>query len=503
MEYLLQELLTGQAYEVLSAPHNHTEVTVSHLCFDSRKAAAGSFFFCLTGANADGHAYAQSAYDQGARIFAVERPVELPDDATVVRFANTRAALAATSAVFYGHPCRHLRLIGITGTKGKTTTALLIKHILEKARVSVGYIGTNGVFYDGRHIPTVNTTPESLELQGHLYDMVKAGVEAVVLEVSSQALWMHRVDSISFDSCLFTNLYRDHVGGCEHPTFEHYRDRKKDLFTNHEMVSVFCNADDPWAAYMTEDRPAGTSLVRVSLSDPTCEWHAHDVAPFRKGAELGVTFGCTCGDGHGTGYLNLAGAFNVSNALMAVAVCHDRFGVSLDTALAALADVSVAGRLEPVCVESMTDVTFLVDYAHNGASLEAALNTLRSYRPQRLICLFGSVGTRSFERRPQLAEAAGRLADFCIVTSDNPGKEPPEQIVDEILAAFPEDGCPRIGIVDRAEAIEYAVRMARAGDIVLLAGKGHEDYQLIGTEKIPFSEREILLKAATLTDVAP
>ena len=205
----------------------------------------------------------------------------------------------------------------------------------------------------------------------------------------------------------------------------------------------------------------------------------------------------------GKGYLGVPGTFNVSNALMAVAVCHDRFGVPPDAALSYLGRTAVEGRFEPVYVPSMPDVTFLLDYAHNGVSLQASLETLRGYRPERLICLVGSVGERSFERRAQLAEAAGRLADYCIITSDNPGKEPPEQIINEMLAAFPADGCPRVSIADRAEAIAYAVKMARAGDIVLLAGKGHEAYQLIGTERVPFSEREILLKAAALVGVTP
>ena len=500
MEHTVHTILEGQAYTVRSG---HDTDVVSHLCCDSRRAVAGSFFFCLTGANADGHAYARAAYDNGARVFGVEHPVELPEDATVIEFSNTREALAHTSAAFYGHPYRRLKLIGITGTKGKTTTALLIRQILAAAGISVGYIGTNGVTYAGKQIPTANTTPESVELQMHLYDMAEAGVEAVVLEVSSQALWMHRVDGVAFDACLFTNLSRDHVGGCEHPTFEHYKDSKKSLFRDHDITAMYGNADDGAAAEMMAAVREGTAILRVSLRDPACDWFADGVTPRREGAGLGVAFTCHRGMLAGQGYLGLPGTFNVSNALMAAAVCHDRFGVSLEAALAALKQVAVAGRLEPVCVDTMPDVTFLLDYAHNQASLQATLETLRAYRPKRLICLFGSVGDRSRERRAQLANVAGRLADFCIVTSDNPGQEPPQQIVDEILAAFPADGCPRVGVVDRAEAIAYAVGMARAGDIVLLAGKGHEAYQLIGTERVPFSEREVLQKAAALAGVAP
>ena len=502
MEHTVQALLHGQTYDALTSAVLH-ETAVSHLCCDSRKAQEGSFFFCLTGAAVDGHAYARSAYDKGARVFAVERPVELPSDAVVIRFADTREALAHTSAAFYNYPHRRLKIIGITGTKGKTTTALLIQSILSASGISAGYIGTNGITYAGKQFGTVNTTPESLELQKHLYDMAEAGVTAVVLEVSSQALWMHRVDGIAFDACLFTNLSRDHVGGCEHPTFEHYKNSKKALFAVHEANAVFCNADDPLAEDMVVDTDKKDRVVRVSLKDPACDWYASDVTPCRDSARLGVAFECHRGDFVGKGYLGVPGTFNVSNALMAVAVCHDRFGVPPDAALSYLGRTAVEGRFEPVYVPSMPDVTFLLDYAHNGVSLQASLETLRGYRPERLICLVGSVGERSFERRAQLAEAAGRLADYCIITSDNPGKEPPEQIINEMLAAFPADGCPRVSIADRAEAIAYAVKMARAGDIVLLAGKGHEAYQLIGTERVPFSEREILLKAAALVGATP
>ena len=492
MEHTLHTLLYGQAYTVLQAISPLEGITVSHLCCDSREARPGSLFFCLTGANADGHSYARAAYDQGARVFAVEHPVELPDDATVVAFSDTREAMAHLSAAFYGHPYRRLKLVGITGTKGKTTTALLIQKILTDQGISTGYIGTNGISYADKHFASVNTTPESLVLHRHLHNMTEAGVEAAVLEVSSQALWMHRVDGVDFDACLFTNLSRDHVGGCEHPTFEHYKNSKRALFTVHKAGAVICNADDPSA----EDMVGTAGVIRTSMTDPSCDWYADGVAPKREGARLGVAFTCHHGGESREGFLPLPGSFNVSNALLALAVCCDRFGVPVERALEALSRVAVAGRFESVLVPTMPDVTFLLDYAHNQVSLQASLETLRAYHPKRLICLVGSVGDRTFERRAQLAEVAGRLADFCIVTSDNPGCEPPEQIIREMLAAFPEDGCPRVGIPDRAEAIAKAVAMAEPGDILLLAGKGHENYQLIGKERVPFSEREILLRAA-------
>ena len=472
---------------------------ISMLRCDSRLATMGTVFFCLVGKTSDGHLYAPSAYRNGCRIFVVEKPLELPKDALQLQVPDTRAALADCAAEFYGHPEREIRLIGLTGTKGKTTTALLIRSLLEDGGIPTGYIGTNGVDYLDFHHQTVNSTPESVEIYRYLRYMLDEGVKACVLEVSSQALWMGRTRGLIFDTVLFTNLSRDHIGGVEHPDFEHYRDCKRLLFTDYPANMAAVNCEDGHSRYMAE----GTSapVLDFGLCEPTDTdkplWGASDARPMQKGDKIGVGFevyrkGTPTG---GTWFLPLPGHFNVQNALAALTVVCEGFGLDPLQAKESLERAVVAGRFETVTSPALPDVTFIIDYAHNGVSLTSILDALKEYHPRRLICLFGSVGGRTKERRRDLAEAAGGRCDLCIITSDNPASEPPMDIIDEIDAAFPAGSCPRVKIADRAEAIRYAVEIAKAGDIILLAGKGHENYQLVGVKKEPFSEIEILREA--------
>ena len=472
---------------------------ISMLRCDSRLATAGTVFFCLVGKTADGHIYAPSAYRNGCRIFVVEKPLELPKDAMQYQVSDTRAALADCAAEFYGHPERQMRLIGLTGTKGKTTTALLIRSLLEDAGIPTGYIGTNGVDYKDFHHQTVKSTPESVEIYRYLRYMLDEGVETCVLEVSSQALWMERTRGLIFDTVLFTNLSRDHIGGVEHPDFGHYRDCKRLLFTQYPANMAVINRDDPHAAYMTDG--IRTPVLRFGLCGADAAdkpfWGADRIRPMQKGARIGVGFE-VFRDGKvfdEPWFLPLPGHFNVQNALAALTVVCEGFGVEPLKAKESLERAVVAGRFETVTSPALPDVTFVIDYAHNGVSLASILDALRAYTPKRLICLFGSVGGRTTERRRDLAEAAGGRCDLCILTSDNPACESPEKIINEIDAAFPEGSCPRIKISDRAEAIQYAVEIAEAGDIVLLAGKGHENYQLVGTRREAFSEIEVLKEA--------
>lgn len=469
---------------------------ISMLRCDSRLATAGTVFFCLVGKTSDGHLYAPSAYRNGCRIFMVEKPVELPKDALQYQVPDTRTALADCAAEFYGHPERQMRLIGLTGTKGKTTTSLLIRSLLEDAGIPTGYIGTNGVDYLDFHHQTVNSTPESVEIYRYLRYMLDEGVKACVLEVSSQALWMGRTRGLVFDTVLFTNLSRDHIGGVEHPDFAHYRDCKRLLFTDYPAKMAVVNRGDGNSRYMVEGVAA--PVLDFGLCEPTDTdkplWSASGVRPMQKGTRIGVGFetyrkGIPTGD---TWFLPLPGHFNVQNALAALTVVCEGFGIEPMCAKESLERAVVAGRFETVTSPALPDVTFVIDYAHNGVSLSSILDALQEYSPKRLICLFGSVGGRTKERRRDLAEAAGGRCDLCIITSDSPASEPPMDIIDEIDASFPEGSCPRVKIADRAEAIRYAVEIAEAGDIILLAGKGHENYQLVGVKKEPFSEIEIL-----------
>jgi len=493
----LSELLSAvptDEYEILSSEVNAEEMRITSLAFDSRVAANGGMFFCFEGVNSDGHNFIDMAYAAGCRCFAVERNIPLPADTVAVKFKSTRRALSAVAAEFYSHPDRNMHIIGITGTKGKTTTALLMHKMLDACGIISGYIGTNGVSFCGKHYKTLNTTPESLELFKYLDYMRDAGVKVAVLEVSSQALWTYRVNDLSFDTCIYTNLYPDHIGKHEHPSFEHYKRTKRSLFKNHFPSTVIVNSDDSAWKYMV--RGCRADVVTTSALGSSATWRAEDVLEIRTHEHLGVGFYACRGEEKTAVTLDLPGKINVENALFVLAVCCDVFGISAEEVSRAFDGMTIDGRAEVVTSPSLPDVTFVIDYAHNGASLEAILGVLRGYSPRRLICLFGSVGERTYLRRGELARAAAKHADLCILTADNSGREPTEKIISEIDAAFPDGYPPRILIPDRRDAIYHAVNIAQEGDIILLAGKGHEDYQLIGTRRVSFCERDIIKSAA-------
>ncbi|MBR5312506.1 MAG: UDP-N-acetylmuramoyl-L-alanyl-D-glutamate--2,6-diaminopimelate ligase [Clostridia bacterium] len=454
--------------------------------YDSRKTGSGALFFCMPGANFDGHTFAPRVYDAGCRAFVVEHPVDLPDDAVQVIVPSSRAALAAFSAKFYGEPAKELTLLGITGTKGKTTTSLLVKEILCSCGICCGYIGSNGVSYRTHYEDTVNSTPESRELHRIFRDMVNAGVTHVIMEVSSQALCTHRVDGLHFDTVLYTNLGRDHISPVEHASVEEYRDAKRRLFTDFDAENIIWNADDEHGAYMV-DGSRGQRISYAIRSD--ADFRGSGLRPYRDETSLGIEFELEHGQTRTEVRLRTPGAFSIYNGMAAIAACT-RYGVTVQECADALRTISVTGRFE--VVDAVPGATFLIDYAHNGMSLTSALTELRAYQPKRLICIFGTVGGRTQERRKELAEAASRCADYSIITSDNPNFENPDAIIAEIVSHMDENALYTT-ISDRNEAVRFAVRLAEEGDILLFAGKGHETYQLIDGEKIPFSERAIIL----------
>ncbi len=465
------------------------DAEITYICHDSRKAGPDSLFVCIVGYVSDGHNYALSAYDNGARVFVAQRPLDLPRDAVVLTVPDTRIALATLAATIYNNPANKLCVIGITGTKGKTTTALMIHGVLEKLGIPSAYIGTNGIDFGGRHYATANSTPESLDLHDYMAQMVECGIKYVVMEVSSQSLKLHRVHGISFDYCIFTNLYPDHIGGVEHADMEEYKACKKLLFSFPDIRDILVNADSPEAAYMTADTTAPITAFGMGKK---CDWRAAKVRPEICYRVPGTTFECRTPDGQLLPVsIPFPGDYSVYNALCALAVC-DKIGVPITDSIAALSVVRVKGRFEPVFLASRPESTFIIDYAHNGASLRAVLEALRTYKPKRLICLFGSVGDRTQMRRAELGAVASELADLSILTSDNPGNESPDKIIADIAAAFDHDRY--VCIPDRAKAIFYAVKIAKKGDVILLAGKGHEAYQYVQGKRLPFSEREILIE---------
>ncbi|MBQ5355186.1 MAG: UDP-N-acetylmuramoyl-L-alanyl-D-glutamate--2,6-diaminopimelate ligase [Clostridia bacterium] len=482
----LAELLEAYPY---SFPGDLPDAEISSLEYDSRKAGTGSLFFCLPGARADGHDFAFHAYETGCRCFVVEREVSLPADAVQIRVDNARRALAHLSARFFGDPAKDLTVIGVTGTKGKTTTAILISEILCACGIRCAYIGTNGVVIGEKRFETVNSTPESRELHRFFAMMRDSGFTHVAMEVSSQALDHYRVEGIPFDTAVFTNLSEDHVGEGEHASFEEYRDAKRKLFLDYGVKHVVTNIDDPVSAYMTEG--AGGRPVTVSMLSPA-DYRAFGIENYRDETSLGIDFSLETEGKTIPVRLRTPGRFSVYNGMEAIAAAAIQ-GIRPEDAARALRSISVRGRME--MVDALPGITFIIDYAHNGISLTSALTVLREYGPKRLICVFGCIGGRTYLRRRELAEASTKLADFTILTSDNPDNEKPEDIIEDVLRWF-DPSALYTAIPDREEAVRFAVRTAREGDIVLFAGKGHETYQIVEGKKVPFSERKILLDEA-------
>ena len=460
----------------------------SSITYDSRKAQEGSAFFCLRGVAADGHNYARNAYDNGARVFFCERRLDLPDDAFQVIVDNTRKELAKRSREFFGRPDEKLKIIGVTGTKGKTTIANVVYQILNKAGVKTAVIGTNGMYIDGVYRQTQNTTPESYELFSAFSEMVECGTTHCIMEVSSQAYKMYRVYGITFDCGVFTNLSPDHISAAEHATFDEYMLCKACLFEN--SLRSIINVDDDFSDVM-RDHSRG-AVTTFGITSEIADYRGSDIMSWKSESALGVDFTCSLKGFSRRFRVRTPGVYSVYNSLAIIAVCHT-YGVSAEVIDRDLATVQVRGRFE--IIDALPWATFIIDYAHNETSLRNVLSTIKSYFPKRLICLFGSVGERTQIRRAEMGRIAAQYADFCILTSDNPGFENPESIIHDIELGI-EGRIPYVAIPDRREAVAYAVNNAARGDVVLFAGKGHEDYQLINGVKEPFCEREIIRESA-------
>ena len=480
----LTDLLSGIKY---SSASDISEMTVSDIVYNSKKAFGGALFVCMRGAVSDGHRYARDAYERGARIFICEHEIDLPSDAVLMEVENARAALADISANFFDHPEKKLYLIGITGTKGKSSTCAMIFHALNSCGVKTGSIGTYGVCIGDTREPTENSTPESYELYRIFDKMVSAGLDTAVMEVSSQAVYQERIRGLTFDTAVMTNLSPDHIGKYEHPDFEHYKNCKKELLRRCEYA-VF-NKDDAYYEEFSSYAKCGQAAYSALGS---ADFYARDIEKAVHDGRFGISF--TAYDGHGKAAVALPfpGIYSVYNALAALAVCRRR-GIGLHEFAQSVRTVSVPGRFEYIPTND-SGVSYIIDYAHTGASLRSVLAAIYEYHPRRIICVFGSVGGRTELRRHELREAANKYADYSLITADNPDCEDPEKICRDIASCMDFDKYEIIA--DRESAIRRAVSMAQAGDIVLFAGKGHEEYQLIRGEKVPFSERKIIAESA-------
>ena len=458
-------------------------VEITSLEYDSRRVVPGSLFVCLTGFQADGHDYIPKALEAGCAALVVEHAVAVPEGIAVVRVEDGRAALAELSAAWFGHPAEEMTVIALTGTKGKTTTAHMLKAILEAAGHKVGMIGTIGAMIGTEKIKTRNTTPESYELHSLFRRMADAGCSCVVMEASSQGFKLRRTAGIEFDIGVFLNLSPDHIGAGEHESFEEYLRCKSMLFRQCKRGLV--NADDPHWREVTSGHTC--PLTTFSLTGEA-DYTAGETAEERRSGFLGSRFTAR-GAMSGTFLLNMPGRFNVENALAALAAA-DLLGIGREAAARGLERVSVKGRTQ--VLETPGHYTLLIDYAHNAVSMENLLSMLRAYRPGRLICLFGGGGNRARQRRYDMGEISAKYADLTVLTMDNPRDEEVEAINEDIKAGLARHNGKYISIPDRAEAIRWVIGQARDGDIIALIGKGHEEYQEIHGVKHFFSEEQVV-----------
>ncbi|MEE1304688.1 MAG: UDP-N-acetylmuramoyl-L-alanyl-D-glutamate--2,6-diaminopimelate ligase [Agathobacter sp.] len=459
------------------------DTEISTLVYDSRKVEKDSAFVCISGTVRDAHDFIPQVVENGATAIIVEKDVTPIDGVTYIRVENSRLALACMSAAYFGYPSEKLKTIGITGTKGKTTTTYMVKSILESAGIKTGLIGTIESIVGESRIPAANTTPESYRVQELFAEMVEAGLDAVVMEVSSQALMLHRVSGFTFDIGVFTNLEPDHIGTNEHKDFEDYMYCKSLLFR--QCKHGIFNGDSEHIEGILKGH---TCTVEKFGYQEGNDLVAKNVQLLNEKGALGVKYQVT-GNVNMDVEVNVPGSFSVYNSLTAIAICN-HFGVGESLIKKALLDVRVKGRIELVPVSER--YTLMIDYAHNAMSLESLLTTLKEYEPGRLVCLFGCGGNRAKSRRYEMGEVSSRLADLTVVTSDNPRDEEPMDIIKDILVGLAKADGDYVTIPDRKEAIEYCMKNAQDGDIVVLAGKGHEDYQEIKGVKHHMDERELI-----------
>lgn len=476
----LEKLLERLDYTVVQGG---TDIEITELVYDSRKVKPGCLFVCIKGTAVDGHTFVQEVAEHGAAAVLVQEEVEAPQNVTVIKVEDSRYGLALLSCAWFHYPAEKLKVIGVTGTKGKTTTTYMVKSILENAGYKVGLIGTIEAIIGDKVIPANNTTPESWIVQSYFHQMVEAGCECVVMEVSSQGLMMHRTAGIPFEIGIFTNIEPDHIGPGEHSSFEEYMKCKGLLFRQCKIGIV--NVDDKHWKDVLEGYTC--TLETFGFSEEA-DLRAKDPQLVKKPGYLGVSYTAQ-------GLVNMEieidvpGKFSIYNSLTAIAICR-HFQVTNEDIKHALKEAKVKGRIEMVKVSD--DFTLMIDYAHNAMSLESLLTTLKEYQPTRLVCLFGCGGNRSKIRRYEMGETSGRLADLTVITSDNPRFEEPQEIIDDIKVGMAKTEGKYVEIPDRKEAIRYVIAHGQPGDVIVLAGKGHEDYQEIKGKKYPMDERVLI-----------
>ena len=476
----VRNLLEKLDYKLLQG---NLDQEISSLVYDSRKVEKDAMFVCVKGAAVDGHAFAKEVVEKGASVLVVSEDVEVGADVTVIKVADTREALAYLAAAYFDHPADTLKVIGITGTKGKTTTTYMVKSIMENAGFKVGLIGTIEAIIGDEKIPANNTTPESYVVQEYFRKMLDAGCDYAVMEVSSQGLMMHRVDGFTFDVGIFTNIEPDHIGPNEHKDFDDYL-RCKSMLLQQCRVGIV-NRDDEHFERIIEGH---TCQLETYGFSPEADLRAEDAHMVGGKGYLGISYQLK-GLMEFPVEIDIPGKFSIYNSLTAIAICR-HFNVSQENIIKALKVARVKGRIEVIKVSD--EFTLMIDYAHNAMALESLLDTLRDYHPERIVTVFGCGGNRSKTRRYEMGEVSGKLSDFTIITSDNPRFEEPQAIIDDIVVGMKKTDGKYITICDRKEAIKYAIEHGRPGDVIILAGKGHETYQEIKGVKYDMDERVLI-----------
>ena len=489
----LNKLLLG--LDNLKAKGN-LDIEIEGIESNSKNIKEGFLFIAIKGFSVDGHDYINNAIEAGAKAIMVQegcdlKKIKLPADVTLIMAKDTRQALAICSCNFYDNPSRKIQLIGVTGTKGKTTTTFMIKEILEKAGYKVGLIGTIATYINGKMISeSSRTTPESLELQKTFAKMVEAGVQYVVMEVSSQSLKLHRVDGCNFNIVVFTNFSEDHISEKEHPDMKDYFESKLKLFKMCDNGII--NVDDLQVSKIPKLFP--DSNIMTYGIDNYCQMLAKDITITNSY----VDFRVKVSDRNERVKVDIPGRFSVYNALAAICVAK-KIGVPSEKVIEALAEIKVPGRSE--MVPNKKEIPIMIDYAHSPESLQNILSAVKSYTKGKVISVFGCGGDRDKGKRPIMGEVSGKIADFTFITTDNPRTEKPEEIVKEIEEGIKKTKGKYKVVVDRKEAIKEAIEMASKQDIIVLAGKGHEPYQEIkghepyqeiNGKTYPFDERTIV-----------
>ena len=498
----LEKVLKDIEYRLISGDLDKEITSVE---YDSRKVTSGSLFVCVKGFTVDGHTFAATAAEQGASAIVVDSVREgFPDGQlksmtdkyglSIVEINDTHKFLSDLCANYYDHPENRIAVYGITGTKGKTTTSFMLREILEQSGRKTGLVGTVCNIIAGEKTHSSHTTPESRDLYEMMNKLAESGSGDLVMEVSSQALKLDRVRGIRYRTAAFTNLYEDHIAPNEHPDMEDYISCKLRIFDSCDtgILNLDCSVAERVLAYCK----GKTELLTYSI-EGNADFVARDLRPERRGHVTGTVFTLDSEYYKGDIFVALPGKFNVYNALCAICTAYTE-GIGIDDVKAALAAISVPGRMQPV--ENNFGVNILVDYAHNAAALESVLNTLKEYTDGRIITVFGCGGNRSRTRRFEMGEVSGNLSDYTVITSDNPRKEEPDAIIQDIVTGISKTNGKYEIEPDRSKAIRLAVDMAEDGDTVLIAGKGHEDYQIFADRTIHFDDCEQAREAVSVRE---